>query len=427
MDLIAQSVAKINDMEDSDMKGGKLETRMSTTPRCLDTAAIVYHYLQGVSPAVASLFLEIAPDVHMDCSITLEEVVQEWKINAEKEAGKSTLKLKKEANVRTKNKDSEERIKFKTYNPKAAYNEKKTKISLIPDDIKKVGASISVQNESSHGRRIFADHQRTVKISQKSNDDKPSERNEGSAARKTSGEIVQKVRKCFTPGEDSIILNKIEEMGNDLNIKELAEELGRSTTVIHHRVRKLKIEGSRMNRKIFSLAEDEAILEMVLPGLQKYNLLELVLHDGKDLDDLATALGRPNKGHSLSLRWAHILQPWIMQYYAGTLNLDIRMMLVNHLAETYLSRKSINWDAVAEKSEFAGHTVINLKRIFSQLLKASKRAIRRKTETTEISWKQTLDGCREYIRQARMFKSEQTELRRTQVIDYYVKYVEKHR
>jgi len=166
---------------------------------------------------------------------------------------------------------------------------------------------------------------------------------------------------------------------------------------------------------------------MVLPGLQKHKLHELFLHKSKGLDDLATALGRPNKGHSLALRWAHNLQPWIMQYYAGTLNLDIRMMLVNHLAETYLNRKSINWDAVAEKSEFAGHTVINLKRIFSQLLKDSQRAIRRKTETTEISWKQTLDGCREYINQARRFKSEQTELRRTQVIDYYVKYVEKHR
>merc|ERR1719233_2079493 len=111
------------------------------------------------------------------------------------------------------------------------------------------------------------------------------------------------------------------------------------------------------------------------------------------LDDVATALGRLNKVHSPALRWAHFLQPWIMQHYAGTLNLDIRMMLVNHLAETYHTRESIDWDAVASKSEFAGNTVTNLQYTFSYILKNAKIAM--KTEST--SWNQVLVCCREYI------------------------------
>ena len=159
-------------------------------------------------------------------------------------------------------------------------------------------------------------------------------------------------------------------------------------------------------------------MEKVLPGLHKKKLHELVLH--KD-NALATPLGRPYKGGTLSKRWAYTLQPWIMQYYAGTLNLDIRMMLVNHLVETYQSRESIDWDAVAAKSEFAGHTAINLKHIFSVVLSCAKKSL-----NSEISWDQILDRCREYISQARRCNSKNEELRRFQVIKYFENYVERH-
>ena len=110
-----------------------------------------------------------------------------------------------------------------------------------------------------------------------------------------------------------------------------------------------------------------------------------------------------------------------MQYYAGTLNLDIRLMLVNHLAETYQNRESIDWDAVAEKPEFAGNTALKLKHIFVVILRDAKNTLR-----TEISWDQIVDKCGDYIRQSRRLNSKNAELRRLQVIQYFENYVKKH-
>ena len=161
-------------------------------------------------------------------------------------------------------------------------------------------------------------------------------------------------------------------------------------------------------------------MEKVLPGLQENKLHELVLHQDRSLKDLAIALGRPNKAISLAHRWVRKLQPWIMQHYAGTLNLDIRMMLVSHLGETYRSRESIDWDAVVAKSEFAGNTATNLQHTFVQVLRHAKKSL-----TTESSWEQIIGRCREHISQSRRYNSKEVELRRTQVIQYFENYVMK--
>ena len=137
----------------------------------------------------------------------------------------------------------------------------------------------------------------------------------------------------------------------------------------------MKCGDARRRNQHYSLAEDEAILERVLPGLHKYKLHNLVLHTDESLENFATALGRPNKGHCVAERWAHCLQPWIMQHYAGTSNLDIRMTLVNHLAENYPNRESIDWEAIAEKSEFAGNTATSLKQALSYNLNRTFRTV----------------------------------------------------
>merc|ERR1719153_1826847 len=239
--------------------------------------------------------------------------------------------------------------------------------------------------------------------------------------RRHIGKSFREKKQFFTPKEDSIILHTIKEMGDDLNLKELADELGRDPRAVKKRIKKLKSGEIVQRPQHFSLTEDEAILERVLPGLQKSKLCDLVLHTDESLENLATALGRPNKGHSLARRWAYYLQPWIMQHYAGTLDLDIRMMLVNHLAESYQDRDSIDWEAVAAKSEFAGNTADNLSRTFCMVLGYANR----KEQIKEASWEQMLDRCREYISQAKRYKSKKVELRRLQVIQYFENYVNK--
>lgn len=212
----------------------------------------------------------------------------------------------------------------------------------------------------------------------------------------------------------------MKEVGEDINMKELAAELGRAAEAVKKRVKKLKSGDSRRSARPFSLAEDEAIMNRVLPGLQNYKLHELILHIDDSLEDFAAALGRPSKGDSFAKRWAHHLQPWIMQHYAGTFNLDIRMMLVNHVAKTYRGREDIEWDAVAAKSEFAGNTATRLKQTFALVFREGKKSL-----NSEASWEQSINGCREYISQSRRNYSKKMELRRFQVIKYFENYVKK--
>jgi len=391
MDLLAKSVAKINAMEDTNVRKRKLENEMPiTAATCPDTAAIVYHYLRGVSPSLASTFLDINPDMNMECNVTLEEVVQkEWKMKTYEATIQRVSKYKDEAYKRV-DIDKDCLKKGKKDNSKAIQNEEKTML----------GGEYE-QNRS---------------------DKKPCKGNKGKSkvkASKKREKMFRKERQFFTPREDEIILNRMEEMGDDLNMKELAEELGRERgSVVKQRVEKLKSVGSRIEKKMFSLAEDEAIMERVLPGLHKNKLHELVLHRDGFLEDFAAALGRSNKVHSLVHRWSHFLQPCIMQHYAGNINLDIRMMLMNHLAETYSSRGCIDWNAVAEISEFAGHTALSLQYTFTQVLRYVKKSV-----NTENSWEQLLDRCREHISKAKKCNSKKVELRRFQVIEYFEKFV----
>ena len=87
MNLLSQSAAKINAMEDMNVKKGKFKNKMpSTATRCSDTVSMVYHYMRGVNPSLASTLLGIHPNIDMDCKVTLEEVVQKWKRMADKAA-----------------------------------------------------------------------------------------------------------------------------------------------------------------------------------------------------------------------------------------------------------------------------------------------------------------------------------------------------
>ena len=41
-------------------------------------ASLVFHYLEGLTPEIARMFLAISPTVDMSCDITLEEIVKQW-------------------------------------------------------------------------------------------------------------------------------------------------------------------------------------------------------------------------------------------------------------------------------------------------------------------------------------------------------------
>ena len=55
-------------------------------------------------------------------------------------------------------------------------------------------------------------------------------------------------------------------------------------------------------------------------------------------------------------RWQTCLQPWLLQFYAGILNLRVEKTLANYITNEYTDFTSIDWKKVAEKKEFEGYT-----------------------------------------------------------------------
>ena len=139
MNLLSKSVVKINAMEERNVRKRKHESKIpSATSKCPDTASIVHHYLRGMNPLLATTFLDIHPDVDMDCNVTLEEVVEKWRRMAEKAAVSAVSKSKNEANEKVEiYKDSMRGRSYLKDDSKALHNkkEKMRKRSLNPDTV----------------------------------------------------------------------------------------------------------------------------------------------------------------------------------------------------------------------------------------------------------------------------------------------------
>ena len=70
--------------------------------------------------------------------------------------------------------------------------------------------------------------------------------------------------------------------------------------------------------------------------------------------ELATRLNR--NAWSIEQRWINQIKIWLLQYYKKTLNLEIRPMLANLLANHFQSYEDIDWKFVVTFPEFSGHT-----------------------------------------------------------------------
>jgi len=215
---VAQSVVQFEAMEARNVKMKTLETKMSSTfAICPDTVSIVYNYLKGVNSTIASLLLEIHPEVvDFPCNITLEEVVLlHW---ANQTCGKrddrvSTLKVEVKETVGINK------------NPIVGRKGKR-KVNEINTD---------------HGKVIIKEgYDKSVSKADNENVGSIKDVNDSVKARRTQSRSVLKAKRAFTPREDDIILNKVEEMGDDLNIGELAVGIGRSYGAVTKRIKKLK-------------------------------------------------------------------------------------------------------------------------------------------------------------------------------------------
>ena len=51
-----------------------------------------------------------------------------------------------------------------------------------------------------------------------------------------------------------------------------------------------------------------------------------------------------------------MLQPWLLSYYHGSLNLDLSCVLTSVLTERCSCVADIRWEEVMDNPEFGGHT-----------------------------------------------------------------------
>ena len=165
--------------------------------------------------------------------------------------------------------------------------------------------------------------------------------------------------KPFTPEEDKILLEAVNS-GEKLDIRELAKKINRRKDSVRTRLEKFKLTGvSTKTNKSYSFQEDLLILDSAIRNLEKFSKLD---ETPVDAEDLSVRFRRTRT--SVYERWELKLKSWLKSYYSKTLNLEIRVMLANVLADNFENIVSVDWNLVKSFDEFSGHTIRSLKRIF---------------------------------------------------------------
>ena len=169
--------------------------------------------------------------------------------------------------------------------------------------------------------------------------------------------------KKFTPQEDRVINAAVEEAGGGpIDIVSIAKKLNRHRDSVNTRIKTLKRTGGIIKKTNFSLVEDIILLEsLIIPRLATEKLSKIVLQK-RHYADLSMQLGKSDL--AVGQRWTTSLQPWLLQHYAGTLNLRVERMLANYILDNHSDFSSIDWLKIATKSEFAGHTEHSLRRVY---------------------------------------------------------------
>ena len=233
----------------------------------------------------------------------------------------------------------------------------------------------------------------------------------------------QREVKRFSKEEDEKILRAIETAkgkGNHLMISELCKEINRPYHSTRDRVWKLKYESPI--RRNFTLTEDLVIIDEVLKYIGQETLREIPLpNPGK----LSKQLTRSET--SCKARWQYYLKPMLLQYYTRTLNLDVRFILVDYLAQVYPSLEEVRWEeVVTARPEFSGHTDSSLRYQFLDLHKALRR--RKLIDNSGCSLADVARASKEYfqLRKERM-KTEAKLQRQSDVTTYFDNFVKKHK
>ena len=227
----------------------------------------------------------------------------------------------------------------------------------------------------------------------------------------------------FTEQEDTVIRAAIEEAGDGkVNCKAISEILKRHPGSVSARVSILKRDlGGRVMTKFkhYTLDEDLILLEeLVIPRLRTEKLSELKLRPA-DYAELGKQLGKSRLGQ----RWDNTLQMWLLQHYAGTLNLKVEVTLSSYIEDTFSGFSDIDWTKVAAQKEFAGHTDTSLNRLYMANLKLN---MQKKFNLcpSEATVGHVAEYCRQVHGEGKGKKGGKKEERQQKVMEFFQRKVE---
>merc|ERR1719481_77165 len=106
----------------------------------------------------------------------------------------------------------------------------------------------------------------------------------------------------------------------------------------------------------------DTVLKKRCQGSKLRDMKVLAVSDWKEL---TTRLGR-NDWKYVEKHWFSIIQPCLLKYFAGTLNLNINPLLVSYIQDNF-QNSTINWNKVLEVKEFAGHTLRSISTLYDKI------------------------------------------------------------
>jgi len=178
----------------------------------------------------------------------------------------------------------------------------------------------------------------------------------------------------FTPKEDEIISSVLEEQGKNVDITRLAKRLDRPYRSVQYRCEKIKSGDLKRSHKPWTLSEDKVLLDMCIEKFQNSNVtLKAFNLTNEEWKCISTQMGR--KIFSVITRWKYVLHSWLLQYFNGTLNQNIDLMLANFIANHYNDFGSIDWNEIVQFREFSGHTESSIKYTYKKVISKACRAL----------------------------------------------------
>ena len=251
-------------------------------------------------------------------------------------------------------------------------------------------------------------------------------KNKGHKNRQKSDQRIKFRNKVnrFSAEEDKILLKALKSIppGEKVSssvLKDLRIRLNRDRKSVVMRL--WKLEKGRPERTVrkFSLEEDKIIIDESIQYLKQCKYLKLIEFERDVVVRLAASFKR--RDTTVISRWYEKIKVWLLQYYNKTLNLEIRPMLANAIADNFQSREIIDWEFLRTFPEFVGHTKNSLKNQYNNIMLSYKKRFTDKLDATvqEIATYATISYKPNKL-------TIQLETRQQEIIEYFEEQVRLH-